>query len=84
MEDEAYREVQRAGVRQDEEGQGRKRRVLSGENDDGVALRAQQLQKGRKPMEKGKYQRLNRFRSSNDDTNEEDEMSVDDTEGAVF
>ncbi|KAL2043402.1 hypothetical protein N7G274_003708 [Stereocaulon virgatum] len=84
MEDEAYREVQGAGVRQDEERQGRKHRVLSGENDEGAALRAQQLQEGRKPMEKGKYQRLNRFKSSNNDTNEEDGMSVDDTGGAVF
>ncbi|KAL2042122.1 hypothetical protein N7G274_005310 [Stereocaulon virgatum] len=84
MEDEAYREVHGAGVRQDEERQGRKHRVLSGENDEGAALRAQQLQEGRKPMEKGKYQRLNRFKSSDDDTNEEDEMSADDTGGAVF
>lgn len=82
LEDKAHREVQDGGAYQDtvQEYQARKRRVMSGENEDGAALRAQQLQEGRKPVEKGKYQRLNRFRSSNDDTNEKDRMSVDDTE----
>ena len=42
--------------------QAQKRRVTSDESDEGETLRAWE---GRKPMEKGKYQRLNKFGPSN-------------------
>ena len=85
QEDKAHGEGQDGGVQDDEvrEYRQRKRRVMTEESDDGAALRAQQVREGRKPVEKGKYQRLNRFVSSNYNTNEEDGMSTDDTEERV-
>ncbi len=46
----------------------RKRRVVT-EDDDGAALRAQQKREGRNPVERNKYQRLNRFGPLNHDMN---------------
>ena len=61
----------------------RKRRVIIEESDNSAALREQQVREGRKPVEKGKYQRLNRIGSSNYNTIEEDGMSINDTEEGV-
>ena len=52
---------------------------MTEESDDGAALRAQQVREGRKPVEKGKYQRLNRFGLSNHDINSEGDSSMDST-----
>lgn len=57
-----------------------KRRVVTEESEDDEALRAQQVREGRKPVEKGKYQRLNRFRSLSHDMNWEGDTSTDGTE----
>lgn len=57
-----------------------KRRVVTEESEDDEALRAQQVRKGRKLVEKGKYQRLNRFRSLSHDMNWKDDTSTDGTE----
>ncbi len=82
QEDKAHKEGQDGGTYEDDvrEYRTRKRRVMTEESDDGAALRAQQLRVGRKPVEKGKYQRLNRFGSSNHDMNPEGDTSIDDTE----
>jgi len=71
QEDKAYKEGQDGGAYEDNvrEYRARKRRVMTEESDDGAALRAQQVREGRKPVEKGKYQRLNRFGSSNHEMN---------------
>jgi len=53
--------------------------VMTKESDDYTALRAQQVREGRKPVEKGKYQRLNRFGSSNHDMSPEGDTSMDGT-----
>ena len=55
----------------------RKRRVMIEKSDDDAALRAQQVREERKPVEKGKYQRLNRFGSSNPEMNPEGDASMD-------
>lgn len=52
---------------------------MTEESDDGAALRAQQVRDGRKPVERGKYQRLNRFGSSNHEMYPEDNPSMDGT-----
>lgn len=66
QEDKAHKEGQDGGAYEDEvrEYRARKRRVMTEESDDGAELRAQQVREGRKPVEKGKYQQLNRFGSS--------------------
>lgn len=74
QEDKEHKEEQDGGANR-----ARKRRVMSEESDDSAALRAQQVREGRKPVEKGKYQRLNRFGSSNHDMNPEGDMSMDGT-----
>ena len=85
QEDKAHGKGQDGGAQEDKvrEYRQRKRRLMTEESDDGAALRAQQVREGRKPVEKGKYQRLNRFGLSNYNTNEEDGMSMDDTEERV-
>ena len=77
----APKEGQHGGAHEDgvREYRARKRRVINEESDDGAALRAQQVREGRKPVEKGKYQRLNRFGLSNRDMNPEGNTSVDST-----
>ena len=57
----------------------RKRRVMTEKSDNNAALRAQQVRDERKPVEKGKYQRLNRFGSSNYKMYPEDNSSMDST-----
>lgn len=57
-----------------------KRRTMTDESDDNVTLRAQQVRKERKPVKKSKFQRLNRFESSNHDMNSKDDTSMNDTE----
>jgi len=52
---------------------------MNEESDDGVALRVQQVREGRKPVEKGKYQRLNRFGSSNYNMSPEGDTLMDGT-----
>jgi len=81
QEDKAHGEGQDGGVHKDDvrEYRQRKRRVMTEESDDGAALRAQQVRDGRNPMEKGKYQRLNRFGSSNHDMSPEGDTSMDGT-----
>ena len=85
QEDKAHGKGQDGGAQEDEvrEYRQRKRRVMTEESDDGAALRAQQVREGRNPVEKGKYQRLNRFGLSNYNTNEEDGVLMDDTEERV-
>ncbi len=80
-EDKAHKEGQDCGTYEDNvrEYRARKRRVMTEESDDSAALRAQQLREGRKPVEKGKYQRLNRFGLSNHDMNPEGDTSMDST-----
>ena len=56
-----------------------KRRVIPKESDDSITLRAQQVREGRKPMEKGKYQRLNRFGSLNYNMNSKGNTLMDNT-----
>ena len=53
-----------------------KRQVTSDESDEDEALRAWER---RKPMEKGKYQRLNKFGPSNSNMAQENDMSMVDT-----
>ena len=81
QEDKAYKERQDGGAYEGDirEYRARKRQVMTEESDDSAALRAQQVREGRKPVEKGKYQRLNRFGSSNHDMNSEGDTSMDDT-----
>ena len=50
---------------------------MTEESDDGAALQAQQVGEGRNPVERGKYQRLNRFVSSNPEMNPEGNTSMD-------
>ena len=82
QEDKAHKEGQDSGAHEDDirEYRARKRRVMTNESDDDAALRAQQLREERKPVEKNKYQRLNRFELSSHDTNREDDTSMNDTE----
>jgi len=54
----------------------RKRRMITKENDDNAALRTQQVREERKLVKKSKYQRLNRFDSSNHNINLEDDTSM--------
>ena len=56
-EDKAHKKGQDCSTYEDDvrEYRARKRRVITKESDDGVALRAQQVREGRKPVEKGKY-----------------------------
>ncbi len=79
QEDKAHGEGQDGGVHENDvrEYRQRKRRVMTEESDDGAALRAQQVRDGRKPMEKGKYRRLNRFGSSNHDMSPKGDTSMD-------
>lgn len=81
QEDKAHGEGHNGGVNEDDvrEYRQRKRRVMTEESDDGAALRAQQVRDGRKPVEKGKYQRLNRCGSSNHEMYPEDNPSIDST-----
>jgi len=81
QEDKAHKEGQDGGAYEGDvrEYRTRKRRVMTEESDDGAALRAQQVREGRNPMEKGKYQRLNRFGSSNHNMNPEGDTSMDGT-----
>lgn len=81
QEDKICKEVQDGGAYEDDvrEYRARKRRLMTEESDDGAALRAQQVREGRKPVERGKYQRLNRFGSSNHDMNPEGDTSMDGT-----
>ena len=81
QEDEAHKYGLDGGGSEDSLGQyrARKRRVIIEESDDGEALRAQQVREGRKPVEKGKFQRLNRCASSNQDVNPEDNTSIEAT-----
>ncbi len=87
--DEAQEVVQEGKARKGEQDGGayeddvreyrvRKRRTMTEESDDGAALRAQQVREGRNPVEKGKYQRLNRFGLSNYILTQEDDMSMND------
>ena len=80
-EDKAHKEGQDCSTYEDDvrEYRARKRRVMTEESDDGAALRAQQVREGRKPVEKGKYQRLNRFGLSNHNMNPEGDTSIDST-----
>lgn len=57
----------------------RKRRVIIKESDDDATLRVQQVREERKPVKKSKYQRLNRFESSNHNMNSKDDTSMNDT-----
>ena len=79
QEDKAHKDGQDGGVSEDDVRRygAQKRRVMTEESDDGAALRAQQIREGRKPVEKGKYQRLNRFGSLNHDVSPEGDTSVD-------
>ncbi len=81
QEDKAHEEGQDGGANEDDvrEYRARKRRVMTEESDYGAALRAQQVREGRNPMERGKYQRLNRFGSSNPDMNPEGDRLTDGT-----
>jgi len=81
QEDKAHKEGQDGGAYEDDVRKYRtwKRRVMTEESDGGAALRAQQVREGRKPVEKGKYQRLNRFGSSNHNMNPEGDTSMDGT-----
>ncbi len=81
QEDKAHKEGQDSGAHEDDirEYRAGKRRAMTDESDDGAALRAQQVREGRKPVEKGKFQRLNRFGSSNHDMNPEGDTSMDGT-----
>jgi hypothetical protein len=54
----------------------RKRRTITNESDDDVAVRTQQIQKERKLVKKNKFQRLNRFESLNYDINPKDNTSI--------
>ena len=52
---------------------------MTKESEDGAALRAQQVREARSRVEKGKYQRLNRFGlSDNILARQEDDRSTDD------
>ena len=77
QEDKAHKNGQDGGAY---EYQASKRRAVTEESEDGGALRAQQVREGRKPVEKGKYQRLNRFRPLSHDMNSEGDTSMDGTE----
>ncbi len=79
--DKANKDGQDGGAYEDDvrDYRARKRRVISEESDDNAALRAQQVREGRNPMEKGKYQRLNRFGLSDNDMNREGDTSMDGT-----
>ncbi|KAL9127435.1 MAG: hypothetical protein Q9217_003687 [Psora testacea] len=81
QEDKAHKEGQDNGAYEDDirEYRARKRRVMTKESDDGVVLRAQQVREGRNPVEKGKYQRLNRFGSSNHNIYPEGDTLIDST-----
>jgi len=76
QEDKAHKDRQDGGAY---EYRASKRRVVTEESEDGGALRAQQVREGRKPVEKGKYQRLNRFRPLSHDMNWEGGTSMDGT-----
>ena len=81
QEDKGHEEGQDGGAYEGDvrEYRARKRRVMTEESDDSAALRAQQVREGRNPVERGKYQRLNRFGSSNPDMNPEGDTSMDGT-----
>ncbi|KAL9040154.1 MAG: hypothetical protein Q9214_004598, partial [Letrouitia sp. 1 TL-2023] len=76
QEDEAYKEGQVIGPHGDnvQDYRARERR-----ESDGEALRSQQVRAGRKPVERGKYQRLNRLGSMYYDMNPEDDTPMDGT-----
>ncbi|KAL8724406.1 MAG: hypothetical protein Q9166_007969 [cf. Caloplaca sp. 2 TL-2023] len=76
-EDKTHKEGQDCGTYEDVRAW--KRRVMTEESDDSAALPAQQVREGRKPVEKGKYQRLNRFGLSNHNMNPEGDKSIDST-----
>lgn len=76
QEDKAHKDGQDGGAY---EYRTSKRRVVTEESEDGEALRAQQVREGRKPVEKGKYQRLNRLKPLSQDMNWEDDSSMDST-----
>lgn len=57
-----------------------KHQVMTEESDDDAALQAQQIQKEQKPIEKSKYQQLNRFELLNHNVNLKDDLSMYGTE----
>ena len=79
QEDKTHKEGQDGGAYEGDvrEDRARKRRVMTEKSDDGAALRAQQVRERRNPVERGKYQRLNRFGSSNPEMNPEGDASMD-------
>ncbi len=83
--DKAYGEGHNYGVNKGNvwEYRQRKRRVITEESDDSTAIRVQQVRDGRKPVEKGKYQRLNRFSLSYHEIYPEDNPSLDSTRKGI-
>jgi len=81
QENKANGEEQDGDVKEDDvrEYRRRKRRIIIEESDNDVALRTQQVQDERKPMKRGKYQRLNKFGSSNHEMYLKDNSSMNDT-----